>query len=223
MATDGRGDCEVVEAVAVTRLAQFGAGRTNRWARSMARNRSPCVTRQLHSVRLTRGLDRSAELCRAGVTCSRLRPTSEARLLKPIRASFNTSNGIYGSPRVCLGLTQDQRESHRRRLCGTSAEPLRNARIRVSKQSVFVFARQSAPSGRYSAGLLRDSGVFSCARRLQRPSDLQVFDSLTAQQNQTLAITPCLRSSRPIRSLRSYKANVGGSIPSAPTIKSLKT
>ena len=94
-----------------------------------------------------------------------------------------------------------------------------DARVRTEEpgQTVFVIARHSELWPACPAGLLRDSPVLSCARRVQRPSDPQVFDQFVANGIKQLPYGLV----REIRGLympvSPYKANVGGSIPSAPT------
>jgi hypothetical protein len=51
-----------------------------------------------------------------------------------------------------------------------------------SGQTVFMNARHADRKQQSPAGLLRDSPVLSCARRLQRPSDPQVFDQFVANR-----------------------------------------
>jgi hypothetical protein len=51
-----------------------------------------------------------------------------------------------------------------------------------SGQTVFINARHADRKQQSLAGLLRDSPALSCARRLQRPSDPQVFDQFVANR-----------------------------------------
>jgi len=62
-------------------------------------------------------------------------------------------------------------------ICWTSS---RTTSVLESGETVFVIARHSRHISCGPAGLLRDSPVLSCARRVQRPSCPQVFDSLAA-------------------------------------------
>jgi len=71
-----------------------------------------------------------------------------------------------------------------------------------------------------SAGLLRDSPVLSRAlpwSTIATAVQSTGFRLTRRQQNQTVTIRPCLRDSRLTQPVGPYKANVGGSIPSAPT------
>ena len=56
------------------------------------------------------------------------------------------------------------------------------APVLESGQTVFMNARHAGRRQQSSAGLLRDSPVLSCARRVQRPSDPQVFDQFVTNR-----------------------------------------